>query len=197
MQLIHCFIIVIVCLLNSNANAENFLTVGHLELLALHNAYRQSVKYGKVADQPPAANMAKLIWSYELANISKSVAMKCQPYPDNITMRGKTHWRYVGQNVAVVAAIREAAARWFSEHSNYDFQANKCRENRKCANYKQMVYSETTNVGCAYRKCDNFKAPFNIVVVCTYGPGGKYFSKRPYKAWKNSLDDLLYPGEIY
>nr|CAH8865342.1 unnamed protein product [Trichobilharzia regenti] len=197
MQSISCFIVVIVCLVNSNANAKDSLTVGHLELLALHNAYRQSVKYGKVAGQPPAASMAKLIWSYELANVSKSLAKKCQPYPNSITMRGKTRWTYVGQNVAVVAAIRDAAARWFSEHSNYNFEANVCRQNRQCANYKQMVYSETTHIGCAYKLCDNFKAPFNILVVCTYGPGGKYFSRRPYTPWKHSLDDLFYSQDFY
>nr|CAH8865334.1 unnamed protein product [Trichobilharzia regenti] len=191
MQLFQWFILVSICLINSYANANRDWTIEDSELLALHNAYRQGVKYGKVQNQPPAMDIPNLMWSYELVNISKSWATTCQPYPSKITMSGdgEAGWISVGQNVAAVPNVRDAVALWFNEYSNYDFEANKCKGNRKCANYKQLVFSETTQVGCAYKRCDNFKAPNDIVVVCSYGPGGEYFSRRPYTASIDPQDE--------
>ncbi|CAH8865153.1 unnamed protein product [Trichobilharzia szidati] len=194
MQLIQWFILTIISLINIKADVDKGWTVEDSEILALHNAYRQRLKYGRFLGQPRAIEMPKLRWSYELADISKNWASTCQPYPSNITMRGKTSWNYVGQNVAVTSNVRDAVALWFLEHLNYNFKANKCKENRRCANYKQVVFSETAEVGCAYKKCNNFEAPYNIVVVCTYGPGGKYFSRRPYTAStdKGYEEDIFY-----
>ncbi|VDP99985.1 unnamed protein product [Trichobilharzia regenti] len=159
MQLFQWFILVSICLINSYANANRDWTIEDSELLALHNAYRQGVKYGKVQNQPPAMDIPNLMWSYELVNISKSWATTCQPYPSKITMSGdgEAGWISVGQNVAAVPNVRDvsiflwiddyllicpfvhsAVALWFNEYSNYDFEANKCKGNRKCANYKQV-----------------------------------------------------------
>nr|CAH8865340.1 unnamed protein product [Trichobilharzia regenti] len=171
MQLIQWFILTIISLVSIKADGNKDWTLEDAELLALHNAYRQRLRYGRLLGQPRAMEMPDLRWSFELANISKSWASTCQSYPSNITMRGRTLWTYVGQNVAVSTNVRDAVASWFNEYSNYDFQQNKCNENKKCANYKQVVFSQTLQVGCAHKKCDNFKAPYNIVVVCTYGPG--------------------------
>ncbi|CAH8865151.1 unnamed protein product [Trichobilharzia szidati] len=189
MQLIQWFILTIISLINIKADVDKDLTVEDYGLLELHNAYRHAVWDGKVQNQPPAIQMPNLTWSYELADISRNWASTCQPYPSNITMRGKTSWNYVGQNVAVTSNVRDAVTLWFNEYSNYDFKPNKCKENRRCANYKQVVFSETVQVGCAYKKCDDFEAPNNTVVVCTYGPGGKYFSRRPYTTCIDLWDD--------
>ncbi|CAH8587619.1 unnamed protein product [Heterobilharzia americana] len=175
MQIFHFFNFSIFFFFISIANAywrpKNPWTTELSELLALHNAYRQAVKYGKVADQPPAVNMAHLQWCFKLASLSRNWAMRCQSERSNMTMRQGASWKYVGQSVAVVSNVRNAVIQWFSEHNNYNFITNQCKEKKTCANYKQLVFSETTHVGCAYNKCGNFAAPNNTVVVCSYGPG--------------------------
>ncbi|CAH8547012.1 unnamed protein product [Schistosoma turkestanicum] len=158
------------------------------ELLALHNAYRREVKFGKVPDQPQALHMTKLEWSYQLAESAQLWANHCVPIRSNISMRNSSKWTYVGQSVAVVSQVKDAVSLWFDEHKNYNITKNTCMENKLCADYKQLAYTDTTHIGCGYARCKNLNASKNILVVCNYGPGGKYAVRRPYYA--------IYPGEL-
>ncbi|CAH8592648.1 unnamed protein product [Schistosoma intercalatum] len=175
------FSLIVLVLLNVYGNRAVYWYIENSELLVLHNAYRRDIKYGNVLDQPKADSMLKLQWSHKLAKLAQAWAFHCVPTRSNLTMRNGSKWTYVGQNIAVVSKVRDAVSVWFNEHMNYNFNKNICRPNKTCANYKQLAFADTTHIGCGFVRCKNLEAPNNILVVCNYGPGGKYINKKPYE----------------
>ncbi|CAH8629339.1 unnamed protein product [Schistosoma rodhaini] len=159
------------------------------ELLALHNAYRRNIKYGNVRDQPQAMSMLKLTWSHKLAEMAQEWALQCVPRRSNMTMRKGSKWTYVGQSIAFVPKVRQAASVWFEQHKNYNFENNTCEANKTCADYKQLAFADTTHIGCGYAMCFNLTGLDKVFVVCNYGPGGKYANRQPY--------DPIYPEDPY
>nr|AAW25717.1 SJCHGC01839 protein [Schistosoma japonicum] len=151
------------------------------EILALHNAYREAVKFGRVRDQPKAISMSKLQWSYQLAKLAENWTIHCIPKTSGLKFRNSSKWTYVGQNVAVVSKIRDAPAVWFNQHRNYNYTKNVCAAQKICADYKQLAYASTTHIGCAYKFCEKLNGTGKILVVCNYGPGGKFINRKPYQ----------------
>ncbi|CAH8543908.1 unnamed protein product [Schistosoma turkestanicum] len=62
---------------------------------------------------------------------------------------------------------------------NFNFSTNTCRPDRYCGRYKQLVWENTTDVGCGISECS--KSGFKFRLVCYYGPGGDVASGRPYR----------------
>lgn len=73
---------------------------------------------------------------------------------------------------------------WASEAANYDHGTNACAPGKVCGHYTQIVWRNTTQVGCATRECDK-NSPFQGFTrwqfwVCNYAPPGNYSGQRPY-----------------
>jgi hypothetical protein len=69
---------------------------------------------------------------------------------------------------------------WVSEQSDYDYAADSCRGT--CGHYTQVVWRETTGVGCAAQTCTS-GSPLGSggwqLWVCDYTPPGNS-GGRPY-----------------
>ncbi|MEO0348735.1 MAG: CAP domain-containing protein [Cyanobacteria bacterium P01_A01_bin.15] len=93
---------------------------------------------------------------------------------------------YIGENLAnarvfgvgtVYQSPATAIQGWIDEAQHYDYGSNRCAPGQVCGHYTQMVWADTTAVGCAVARSDNQKRE---VWVCHYEPGGNVVGQRPY-----------------
>ena len=92
------------------------------------------------------------------------------------------HPHYVGENVygtsgsATSSTPQQAVNAWAAERANYNYAMNTC--NGVCGHYTQIVWRNTTKVGCAINNCPSLT--YRTSLVCDYGSGGNYVGQRPY-----------------
>ncbi|CDS35452.2 glioma pathogenesis protein 1 [Echinococcus multilocularis] len=152
--------------------------VERAQMLEVHLEARETV-------YPPASDMLLMEYSPDLERLADSWAQRCQfVLPDT-----KVYPQYRGliQNLALVAGVRapftEAACAWLLEKKYYNYHNNSCTH--VCGHYTQMVWADTTHVGCAMHQCDGLKPEWGnpqYLTVCHYKPGGNYPGVRPYQS---------------
>ncbi|KAM0937374.1 putative CAP domain-containing protein [Dioscorea sansibarensis] len=71
----------------------------------------------------------------------------------------------------------DAVNAWVSEGQDYDYNSNTCAEGKVCGHYTQVVWSSSTNIGCARVVCNN---NLGIFIICNYFPAGNVVGERPY-----------------
>jgi len=156
-----------------------------------HNELRAKVANGKETKgndgtQPKAANMRKLVWNDELAEIAQRWINQCAGAHDKERRTDAFSW--VGQNWAmkgewkgrpkaqqqVTASMVEM---WYDEVKDMTTKAltDPTGENNGATgvigHYTQVVWAETTDVGCGYiAKLDG--QFIKSYMACNYGPGG-------------------------
>ncbi|KAH8873829.1 Venom allergen 5 [Schistosoma japonicum] len=172
-QMIILVIIVfsIVVKASTKINGEKRLNAKSAELLRLHNKYRQDLVDCKVDGQPPAKYLPQLRWNHELAKQAKTLASKCILRHE---MASSRRFDWVGQNMAIYPSIQEGVDAWFNEHKMFNYYGGKCRQ---CLHYIQMVWANTTHIGCGVANCPEYKG---LSIVCNYGPGGDWNNEKPY-----------------
>lgn len=132
-----------------------------------HNAARADVGVGPVS------------WDDAVAEYSQGYAEQrrgdCQlvhsggPYGENI------FWGSAGADWSAADAV----ASWVSEKLYYDHGSNTCSapEGQSCGHYTQVVWRDSTAIGCARVVCDNNGGVF---IVCSYNPPGNFVGQSPY-----------------
>lgn len=119
--------------------------------------------------------LAPLAWDEDLAAIAQGWANTCQ-FAHN-SGRSDTYPEYVGENIYMSGGFVPSGAdvvdAWASEVADYDYAANRC--SGVCGHYTQIVWEETSKVGCGIAECGR-----GNIVVCNYAPGGNINGRRPY-----------------
>jgi pathogenesis-related protein 1 len=134
--------------------------------LDAHNAARADV------------GVAPLVWSTTLENYaltySQSQIYQCVPlthsdgpYGENLFWGSGANW-----------TPQDAVASWVSENQYYDEPTNTCSapEGESCLHYTQVVWSSTTDLGCASVSCQDG----STFLICSYDPPGNWNGERPY-----------------
>ena len=153
------------CGLDPGCSYDASLSPGENEFLNAHNAYRQ--KHCVFA----------MSWSTKLAAAAQSYANKCKFEHDE--KRGQ-----VGENLSASWGMptrtpQNVVDGWYGEINDYHFDAPTCCESPKVGHFTQVVWQNTTQVGCAVASCppppppnkDDYNGPWQLV-VCRYSPSG-------------------------
>uniref|UniRef100_A0ACD5XUA4 Uncharacterized protein n=1 Tax=Avena sativa TaxID=4498 RepID=A0ACD5XUA4_AVESA len=89
------------------------------------------------------------------------------PYGENI------FWGSAGSNWTA----GDVVALWVQEKQYYNCTDGSCAAGNVCSHYAQVVWANTTRVGCAAVSCDGNGGTF---ILCEYDPKGNLQGVRPY-----------------
>ncbi|MCB0640702.1 MAG: hypothetical protein KDC44_03645 [Phaeodactylibacter sp.] len=142
-------------------------------MLETHNAYRSEVGV------PP------LQWSDKLAQVASEWATELQRRGCKMEHRphsGQWDSPY-GENIywskGMARTPTHVAENWADEKASFDYEhanySNFTSNGKVVGHYTQMVWRQTTHVGCAMRKCGDAE-----IWVCNYEPAGNWMGQRPY-----------------
>ncbi|KAL5964634.1 GLIPR1-like protein 1, partial [Taenia solium] len=97
------------------------------------------------------------------------------------------HNREIGMNIAFSTgrkpSLAESICPWVKEAQYYIYANNTCRHT--CGEYKQMISSHTSEVGCAMGERNDVVPGWpnpQYVTVCVYRPRGNFGTTKPYRS---------------
>ncbi|MBN9660380.1 MAG: SCP-like extracellular [Acidobacteria bacterium] len=132
-------------------------------ILAAHNAIRARVGV------PP------LEWSTQLESLAREWS---RSLASNGQFRHRPSGKY-GENLFEIQGDRATpqfvVGNWASEAKDYNLSSNTCRRGAQCGHYTQVVWRNTTQVGCAVARRGQRE-----VWVCYYNPPGNWVGEKPY-----------------
>lgn len=134
------------------------------EMVAAHNKWRSMV------------GVAGLTYS-------TSLAASAQAWADQLKTKGNCMQHSgtpgVGENLyrgTWTPTSADVVDTWASEKDYYNYASNSCASGQICGHYTQLVWKNTTSVGCGVAACSSG----GEVWVCQYSPAGNYMGQRPY-----------------
>uniref|UniRef100_A0A5K3FKF0 SCP domain-containing protein n=1 Tax=Mesocestoides corti TaxID=53468 RepID=A0A5K3FKF0_MESCO len=139
-------------------------------IVECHTKLREHVK-------PSASNMMLMNYTIEMENLAVKYLADCRPPTDGKPFEGTSYQTIyrLPENSQYVQELCKVNG------ANYDYERNRC--SGRCIAYNQMVWAESTQFGCALKKCpeggDISKA--RNTLACIYKPGDATVTNRPYE----------------
>ncbi|XP_046976688.1 uncharacterized protein LOC124542847 [Vanessa cardui] len=147
--------------------ASGMTTWMKYQILQLHNRHRDNIALGLEAGQPPAANMRKMYWDYELEEIAEIWARQCQKRHDECrnTIRFNViqnmDVRPILPRVTVAQILADAVGAWFSGSRTlppeyvWSFKPSNCSASGGCNAhwYSAAAWASTWRIGCSQAIC--------------------------------------------
>lgn len=147
--------------------ASGMTTWMRYQIMLLHNRHRDNIAMGLEAGQPPATNMRKMYWDYELEKMAEVWARQCQKRHDECrnTIRFNVlqnmDVRPVVARVTEAQLLADAVGAWFSgsrvlppEHV-WSFRLGNCSATSGCNShwYSAAAWASTWRIGCSQSLC--------------------------------------------
>ncbi|MDC0712474.1 CAP domain-containing protein [Stigmatella sp. ncwal1] len=145
------------------------------DMLTEHNRVRA------VANPTPSPALPVLTWS-------ETAASTAQKWVDGCRFAHNPNRGNFGENIAAATPgglnTLGVVRTWAAEASDFDYARNTCSPGKVCGHYTQLVWRNTTQVGCAMKECSE-NSPFQGFTrwnfwVCNYSPPGNFAGQRPY-----------------
>ena len=83
--------------------------------------------------------------------------------------------------------LESAVQSWYDEVSDYTFDTGACTPGKMCGHYTQVVWADTTTLGCGTARCSSatdagvaLDGNDVNILVCNYAPPGNVGSQQPY-----------------
>lgn len=157
---------------------EGSSSLEHPRMAAMLEAHNDARAFATPDPVPP---LAPLGWSDALASDAAEWTGRCRAAHDP-RLDGQGESWYATSSSGQTTAWDVVVA-WASESADYDLEANACTGT--CGHYTQLVWRETTEVGCAFQACESaMGADFRDggeIWVCRYAPAGNSAGERPYE----------------
>ena len=137
-------------------------------MVAAHNAVRAQV------------GQSALAWSQDMVAAAEGWARQLEANPP--WCKAVIHNAYrperTGENMhaamvnspADATAPEEIVGAWAAEGQYYTVETHTCAAGKECAHYVQVVWGETTELGCAAALCPE-EGGLKRVTICNYRPG--------------------------
>ncbi|KAL9274122.1 Pathogenesis-related leaf protein 4-like protein [Drosera capensis] len=154
-------VVVVLVALASSSFAQNSPN----DYVSAHNDARSQVGVG-----PISWNDTLVDYAQNYANIrANDCALEHSggPYGENIAEGGGYGYDFSGL---------DAVNMWVAEKQYYDYDSNSCAPGQMCGHYTQVVWADSTQLGCGRSQCYNG----DYFIVCSYYPPGNYNGERPY-----------------
>lgn len=124
---------------------------------------------------------SNLIWSID-------VAESAQAYADTLAKSGKfehdsSNLGTYGENLFTASYqvdYTDAINSWYGEKSYYNYADNSCKSGEVCGHYTQMIWKDSTELGCGIAQYATGSRTGWLVIVCRYNPPGNYVGEKPY-----------------
>jgi len=134
-----------------------------VEMLARNNAIRAELYTGH-----------NLVWS-------ESLALSAQAHADKLAKNNTFEHSGTSNGENLFASSKstgyvEAVNAWYDEKKDYTLANNTCKNNKVCGHYTQLIWQDTSEVGCA----KSSSASWTTIVVCQYNPPGNYIGEAPF-----------------
>lgn len=157
----------------SDAGPVDGEPAGLAGITAAHNEVRAKVAPAPSSPLPP------LVWSNTLGAAAADHAAGCV-----WEHSGNQYGENIYASAGSVPGASSAVGSWASEASDYDYASNSCAAGEVCGHYTQVVWRDSTELGCALQKCET-GSPFDAFptwyfVVCNYNPPGNFSGNKPY-----------------
>ncbi|MES2893853.1 MAG: CAP domain-containing protein [Bacteroidota bacterium] len=141
-----------------------FLTMNEKAVLEAHNKLRREV------------GVPDLVWSNELAARAQTWAYELAKKNMGEFVLEHSQTKHIGENIVggfVQGRTPDQAVTdaWGdNEKPNFDPNTRKCIGDKECGHYTQVVWRNTTQVGCAIAVNPNGK----YLLICNYSPPGNF-----------------------
>ncbi|RLN36011.1 pathogenesis-related protein 1-like [Panicum miliaceum] len=137
------------------------------DFVDLHNAARAGVGVGPVS------------WDDSVAAFAQSYA--AQRAGDCALQHSGGGDNHYGENIFAGPAGKDwtasdAVGLWVAEKQYYDHASNSCAAGQTCGHYTQVVWRDSTAIGCARAVCNDG----GVFITCNYNPAGNVVGKSPY-----------------
>ena len=123
---------------------------------------------------------ANMVWSIDLAE-------SAQAYADRLAQNGEFEHDALndayGENLFAASYqvdYLDAINAWYSEKPYYNYANNSCESGQMCGHYTQIIWKDSTEVGCGMAQYQVGQYKNYLVVVCRYNPPGNYVGEKPY-----------------
>ena len=141
-------------------------------LVSLHNKERVAVGSGKLLWAPYLAESAAL-WANALASRGCVLEHSGGQYGETIF-----YGRKYGSDLSPWTP-NDVMTHFIDEKRFYNEASHTCAAGKECGHYTQIVWSDTTRVGCAKSLCEA-NGEREEVGVCHYDPRGNIEGQSPY-----------------
>lgn len=141
------------------------ITVEHNRLRAQENAGLPNLTWDSTV-ATYALNKVTYLANSNNCTMSHTAGPTNPGYGENLAWSSSTS--FTGVN---------AANAWYNEKPDYNYSTNTCASGKVCGHYTQVVWKNSTTIGCAGVVCSNGGG---IIYGCNYNPPGNYSGQKPY-----------------
>jgi pathogenesis-related protein 1 len=163
----------------STCSGANQLTSAEIqEILRVHNAARAEV------------NVPPLKWNCKLADFAQDwVNRDAWGHSSSADRQKIIVGSYSGENLAGAAPSSNNIATtgptgWWEEKAFWNSASASCQAGEVCGHYTQMVWRDTTEVGCGLNRKSSVMGgkwtQNSVYLSCVYNPGGNIGGKKPF-----------------